>query len=403
VNVRKLDSTDPLAPLRKFFHLLKNEDGKELVYLCGNSLGLQPKRVATIVNQELANWATKGVEGHFIGGRPWVDYHALFSKSLARIVGAEETEVVAMNSLTSNLHFLLQSFYEPKELRTKILAEKNLFPSDYHALVSLLRNKGMTEENLILVEESEVEAKIIEYKEELAIVLVGGVNYLTGTALPMKSIAAVCRENGIALGLDLAHAVGNVPLSLHDWDVDFAVWCSYKYLNGGPGCVGGAFVHQKHHGKKEGRLEGWWGTKSENRFQMEQRFDDPMTAEAWQVSNAPIMNMVGLLASLEIYDEVDLSLRIEKQQKFNALLDQELRGYEGIEVITPIESNSRGSQLSILIKGSGERLAKDLRDRGFIVDIRNNQGDQIIRIAPSPLYNTFTEVVLFCEVLKELI
>ncbi len=256
---------------------------------------------------------------------------------------------------------------------------------------------------MILVEESEVEAKILEHKEELALVLIGGVNYLTGEVLPMKSIAAHCKASGIALGLDLAHAVGNVPLNLHDWEVDFVVWCSYKYLNGGPGCVGGAFVHQKHHGKAEGRLEGWWGTKSNNRFQMEQRFDDPMTAEAWQVSNAPIMNMVGLLASLEIYDEVEFSLRLEKQQQFNILLDQELRGCEGIEVITPVEPNSRGSQLSILIKGTGEKSSKELRDRGFIVDIRNYEGDQIIRVAPSPLYNTFTEVALFCAALKELI
>lgn len=403
MNVDQLDKTDPLAPLRKFFHLPKDESGKELVYLCGNSLGLQPKRASTIANQELKNWADKGVEGHFTGGRPWVDYHSFFSKSLAKIVGAKEAEVVAMNSLTANLHFLLQGFYKPEGTRTKILAEKNLFPSDYHALRSTIVNKGGKESDLLLVEETEVLDQIRAHKDSLSLVLLGGVNYLSGRVLPMEAIAKECGSNGILVGLDLAHAVGNVKLDLHDWGVDFACWCSYKYLNGGPGCVGGIYVHESHFGNKEGRLEGWWGTKAENRFQMEQQFDDPMTAEAWQVSNAPVMNMVGLLASLEIYDEVDVSLRSDKQQQFNSLLDGELRSVDQINIITPEEPQSRGSQVSVLVKGAGPELAKELRTRGFVIDVRNYEQDQIIRVAPSPLYNTFREVQSFCETLKSLV
>ena len=312
---RRLDAADPLGPFRREFHVPVWK-GEEVIYLTGNSLGLQPVGVSEAIAQELHDWKTLGVEGHFHAKRPWMPYHEFLTDSLARLAGAKGTEVVAMGSLTANLHFAMASFYRPTPERRAILCEAKAFPSDRYALVSQLAFHGYPESDLIEVPGSGADgvptdedliAAIQTHGSRVATMLIGGVNYFTGRVYDMARITAAARAQGIVVGWDLAHAMGNVPLSLHDWDVDFAAWCSYKYLNAGPGGTAGLFVHQRHHHADLPRLAGWWGHNKESRFHMGPGFDPIPSAEGWQVSNAPVLSMAAQRASLDLFDRMDLA------------------------------------------------------------------------------------------------
>jgi kynureninase len=406
---RKMDEQDPLKHYRSRF-IFPQHKGTNVVYFTGNSLGLQPKSSARFVQEVMDDWAQLAVEGHFYADKPWWDYHERLAKPLSKIVGAHPEEITVMNTLTVNLHLLLISFFRPQGKRTKILCEEKAFPSDQYMLQSQMRLHGLDPvKHLIEVKKRDGEhawrtedfiEAIEQNADELALVFIGGLNYYNGQVFDMERITAAGRKAGAFVGWDLAHAAGNVALSLHDWDVDFAAWCSYKYMNSGPGNASGAFVHKRHLDQKEiPRLEGWWGTKKETRFLMTKEFEPIPTADAWQLSNPPVLSIAPYLASLEMFDEVGMPALIEKQKALVAYLEFVLKTVDEkvdsrFEIITPPEA--RGSQLSVFLHGEGRALFDYLMAEGVIVDWRE---PNVIRLAPTPFYNSFEDLYRFGEVL----
>ncbi|HSZ26144.1 MAG TPA: kynureninase [Cytophagaceae bacterium] len=410
---KQLDEKDELKGFREKFNLPVTKD-KPLIYFCGNSLGLQPKKTKEYFDQELNDWANLGVEGHFQGKNPWLHFHKSFSKSLSKITGAKISEVVAMNSLTVNLHLMLTTFYRPTAKRYKIIIEPGSFSSDVHAVTSQIKLHGLNPKNILfelkprkgefIIRTEEIVKQIERHKSDLALVLLGGVNYYTGQAFDMEVITKAVHKVGAKAGYDLAHAIGNIPLELHKWEVDFAVWCSYKYLNSGPGAVGGIFIHEKHTKIKTlPRLAGWWGHQEKTRFQMKPEFIPTPTAEGWQLSNAPVFNMIGHKASLEIFEEAGMKPIVKKSRSMTTFLEDMIKtqckietGYK-IKIITPGSIDERGSQISIFVMKNGEELFQKITEAGFVVDWRS---PNVIRVAPTPLYNSFEEVYLFAEFLS---
>jgi kynureninase len=413
---QELDQQDPLAAFRSRFHFptFLNENP---VYFTGNSLGLQPKTAATYIQEELNAWANFGVEGHFLAKRPWFSYHENLTNMAAKVVGALPIEVVITHSLTTNLHLLMVSFYRPSGKRVKILCEEKAFPSDQYALASQVAFHGLPADTLVevgprpgehLIREEDILQKIAELGDELALVMIGGVNYYTGQYFNLQKISAAGHAVGAIVGFDLAHAAGNVNLELHDWNVDFAAWCGYKYLNSSPGGVSGLFVHERHaHNKSLPRFAGWWGHNKEVRFQMESGFDPIPGAEGWQLSNAPVLGMAAHLASLEIFEEAGMERIAQKRNQLTAFLaflieDVSERNQErcSFEIITPKNPSERGAQLSILAKGQGKQLFDRLTDLGVIADWRE---PNVIRIAPAPLYNSYEDCFRFAQYLARAI
>lgn len=406
------DAADPLRAFRSEFHFPQHA-AKDVLYFTGNSLGLQPKAAAEALKQELDDWARFGVEGHFNAKHPWYSYHEELTPSLARLVGALPEEVVAMNQLTSNLHFLMVSFYRPSGDRKKILTETRPFPSDTYAFASQIDfHGGDPETDLVEVQPragehtlrtEDIIAKINELGDELALVCFGGVNFYTGQAFDMAAITKAAHTVGAIAGFDLAHAAGNLHLKLHDWNVDFACWCSYKYLNSGPGSVAGAFVHQRHLGQQLPLFAGWWGHDKAERFKMERTFKPIPTAEAWQVSNAPVFSMALHRVALEQFDRAGIANLRNKSEQLTAYLAfivAEVAQATGtkLEVITPNDADQRGCQLSILAHGHGKALFNRITERGVVADWRE---PNVIRVAPVPMYNSFEDVWRFGEVLTE--
>ncbi len=408
---RSLDQIDILYSFRERF-LFPQHNGNDVGYFCGNSLGLQPKSAGYLMQKELEDWAAFGVEGHTQARNPWLYYHHLFSESLARIVGAEKEEVVAMNTLTVNLHLLMISFYRPANGRYKIMMEAGAFPSDQYAVETQVRMWGYDPEDAIIeiapregeftIREEDIMSAIEESKGSLALVMFGGVNYYTGQVFDMKRITEAAHRVGAYAGFDLAHAVGNIPMQLHDWGVDFACWCSYKYLNSGPGGVGGIFVN-RHHGNnpKIFRLAGWWGNEEETRFKMKKGFFPQRGAASWQMSNAPVFNMIAHRASLDIYDKAGMTALREKSVKLTNYLDFLLSELKTLpfSIITPRDSGQRGCQLSLLFHERGREVFDALTAAGIVADWRE---PDVIRVAPVPLYNTYEDVYRLYEVLKGL-
>jgi kynureninase len=406
-----MDEADPLRAYRECFHIPKLTDGTEIIYFTGNSLGLMPKTARRYVDDELEDWERLGVEAHLKARHPWLPYHEFLTGQMARIVGAKPIETVVMNSLTVNLHLLMVSFFRPSQDRYKVVIEKGAFPSDQYAIESQIRCHGRDPRE-VLIELSPREGEtalrtedIVETIERegnsIAMIMLGGVNYYTGQAFDMKAITEVGHRAGAMVGFDLAHAVGNLELKLHDWDVDFAVWCSYKYLNGGPGAVGGAFVHERHANSFDlCRLAGWWGHDKETRFLMRPEFRPIPGAEGWQVSNPPILQMAALRASLEIFDEAGMSALRKKSERLTGYLETLIDRLDGqrISIITPRDNEARGCQLSLRVKDDERSVYERLISSGVSADWRE---PGVIRIAPVPLYNTFEEAFRFSEILRQ--
>ena len=413
----KLDETDPLRAFKKHFHF-PNFHHHPVRYFTGNSLGLQPVKAKTYLIEELEDWAKFGVEGHFHARRPWFSYHEQLTEKVAKIVGAKPLEVVVTHSLTTNLHLLMVSFYQPIGKRTKILCEAKAFPSDQYALESQVKFHGLSPEvDLIevaprsgeqLIREEDILSKIYELGDTLALVMIGGVNYYTGQLFDMAAITKAGHEVGAFVGFDLAHAAGNVTLSLHDWDVDFAAWCGYKYLNSSPGGVSGMFVHERHaENNNLPRFAGWWGHDKNTRFLMEPGFQPMKGAEGWQLSNAPVLGMAAHLASLELFEEAGMDRIGQKRDMLTAFLefvidDISVRNADRVnfELITPRDKTKRGSQLSIMAKGQGKALFDALTAEGVVADWRE---PNVIRVAPVPLYNTFEDCFWFGQLLERAI
>lgn len=406
---QELDANDRLAHFRKEFNL-PVINGKQTLYFTGNSLGLMPKLAEKYLSEEIEDWKKWGVEGHMHARRPWMPYHEFFSESLAKIVGGKPEEVVVMGSLTNNLHLLMVSFFRPKGKRTKILCEAKAFPSDQYALASQLRFHGLEpSEHLIeigprhgehRIHQEDILSALDQYGDQIAMMMIGGVNYYTGQVMDMKTLTAHAQSKGIFVGWDLAHGAGNVELQLHDWNVDFAAWCHYKYINSGPGATAGYFIHERHHGQSEiPRFEGWWGHDKETRFEMPDTFKPIPTAEAWQLSNAPVMAMAPLRASLDLFEQAGFHNLRTKSEKLTAYLQEVLEFIaietaSNFEIITP--RKERGAQLSLLVHGYGKPLFDHLMDQGVIADWRE---PNVIRMAPVPLYNSFEDVRAFGQIL----
>ena len=397
-----LDADDPLAGFREQFEFPAERDGRKAVYLCGNSLGLQPKLAAIYVQEELSEWARLGVEGHFHARRPWVSYHRNATAALAALTGAKPSEVVAMNTLTVNLHVLMTSFYRPDKRRRKILIESTAFPSDRYAAASQIRLHGHDPQSDLLAWHPRDDgllymddlARLLQREgDQVELVLLPGVQYYSGQALDMAAICALAREHGCKVGFDLAHAVGNIALELHDWGPDFAAWCSYKYLNGGPGAIAGAFVHERHLAPGEaGQLLGWWGNNEATRFEMRDEFDPAPGADAFQLSCPPVLSFAPVLASLEIFEAAGLDRLIEKSRRLTGYLEWLVRHRcaDRIGIITP--AAERGCQLSLVVRDpnvDARRLFDRLAELNVIGDWRE---PDVIRIAPAPLYNSYGDV-----------
>ena len=407
-----LDQADPLREFRDQFSFPLDRDGRTPVYLCGNSLGLQPKLARRFVEEELDNWADYAVDGHFHSDRPWLSYHRLATRGFARLVGANDDEVVAMNTLTVNLHVLMASFYRPTQSRYKILVEEKAFPSDHYAAQSQLRLHGFDPKadllewpaapNSGLLEIGDLEAILAEQGEQIALLLLPGVQYYTGQVLDMAGICELGRRHGISVGLDLAHAIGNVELSLHDWAPDFAAWCTYKYLNSGPGAIAGAFVHDRHFSPGNlDQLHGWWGNLEESRFKMRREFEPAEGAELWQMSNPPILSLAPVAASLELFLDAGLERLVDKSRRLTGylawLIEKRFAGRIGS--ITP--DDARGCQLSLVVR-DGNVNPKRLFDRLCALNVTGDWREpDVIRVAPAPLYNSFGDVFEFAERLGE--
>ena len=397
---QEMDLKDSLATYRNEFHLI-NHNGKPCVYLCGNSLGLQPKRVREAIDQELKDWAELGVEGHFRGKNPWLYYHHFLTENAAKIVGALPSEVVIMNNLTANLHLMMVSFYKPTATRYKIMMEGGAFPSDMYAMESQAKHHGLNPADAIIeliprageytLRTEDILAEIEKHKDTLAIVMMGGVNYYTGQLFDMQAITAAAHSVGAKAGFDLAHAAGNIPVKLHDWDVDFAVWCTYKYLNSGPGGTSGVFVHERHGNNPEiNRFAGWWGHDEQARFQMKKGFIPMQGAAGWQLSNAQILPMAAHKASLEIFAEAGIENLRAKSEMLTGYLAFILGKFaEHLHIITPAVPTQRGCQLSIIVKETGKQLFDFLETQGILPDWRE---PDVIRMSPVPLYNSFEDV-----------
>jgi kynureninase len=407
----EMDRVDPLAAYRERFHFPKGQDGSDIVYFTGNSLGLMPKTARQYVNEELEAWEKLALEGHVKGKHPWLPYHEFLTEQMSRVIGAKPIETVVMNSLTVNLHLLMVSFFKPTEDRSNVVIEKGAFPSDQYAIESQIRCHGCDPREVLIeltprdgesiLRNEDIVDTIEREGDSITMVLLGGVNYYTGQAFDMKAICEAGHRVGAKVGFDLAHAAGNLELHMHDWDVDFAVWCSYKYLNGGPGAVGGAFVHERHANSFDlCRLAGWWGHDKQTRFQMGPVFKPIPGAEGWQVSNPPILQMAALRSSLEIFDEVGMKAFREKSEKLTGYLEYLIDQIhdERISIITPRDPSQRGCQLSIRVKGEDKNVYEKLVSRGVSADWRE---PGVIRVAPAPLYNTFQEVFRFGEILRE--
>ncbi|TXD84589.1 kynureninase [Subsaximicrobium wynnwilliamsii] len=407
------DRNDPLGHFRDQFHIPKDKNGKALIYMTGNSLGLQPKITKDYIHQELEDWANLGVEGHTDGKHPWLNYHELLTETMAHIVGAKPIETIVMNSLTVNLHLMMVSFYQPTKKRYKILIEADAFPSDKYAVQSQLRHHGFDDqEGLIqwkapegeeLANYEDLETLLKTHGDEIALVMIGGVNYYTGQFFDLKRIAKLAHAYGCMVGFDCAHGAGNVKLNLHDSGADFAVWCSYKYLNSGPGSLAGAFIHERHAHKKElNRFTGWWSHNKEKRFKMRDDFDQLTGAEGWQLSNPTILSMAAIRASLDVFKDAGFDRLCEKSNELTGYFEfliNELNNSE-LKIITPSDPNARGCQLSIQVKNANKNLHKKLTEAGVISDWRE---PDVIRCAPTPLYNSFEDVFNLVERLKNII
>ncbi len=404
-----LDNDDPLASYQSQFHFPYQSDGNKHIYLCGNSLGLQSKKTSDFVNQELEDWKTLGVEGHFHARNPWLPYHEFLSESYSKIIGAKATEVIAMNTLSVNLHLMLVSFYRPSKKRLKIIIEDDAFPSDIYAVESHISHHGLDPDKVLIklkprkgkaaLRTGDITKYIKENSSEIALIMLGGVNYYTGQVFDMQKITKVAKENKIIVGFDLAHAAGNIKLALHEWGVDFAVWCSYKYLNSGPGSVGGVFIHEKHHEKSIPRFAGWWGHDKDSRFKMPDKFIPINTAEGWQLSNPPILSLAAVRASLSLFDEVGMENLIDKSKKLTSYLVflMENLSSNRISIITPEE---RGCQISIRVLNGNKQLFDEITTRGVIADWRE---PDVIRVAPVPLYNSYMDVFNFYKILEDIL
>jgi kynureninase len=411
---REMDEQDQLGDFREQFYLPVGKDGKPVIYFAGNSLGLMPKSARTIVEEELDNWAKFGVDAHHAAGTPWYSYHEALRETTARLVGAKPVEVICMNSLTVNLHLMIATFYRPTKSRFKILMEEPAFPSDTYAIKTQIMHHGLNpKEALVLARPRKSEfiirtedmINLIEkHADDLAVVMVGAVNFFTGQLFDLEKITAAAHKHGVIAGFDLAHAIGNVPLALHKWDVDFAVWCSYKYLNAGPGAVAGAFVHERHATNTDlPRLAGWFGNDPNTRFRLhlEPDFVPVASADGWQISNPPIFSMAPLRASLAIFDQAGgIDPLRAKSTKLTGYLEFLLTetGSKKFSVITPRDPNGRGCQLSILAHQHPKELHNELVAAGVKCDFRE---PNVIRVAPTPLYNTFHEVWRFAGILAE--
>ena len=406
---RSKDEEDELSPFKHQFHFPKIND-KNTIYFCGNSLGLQPKNVEAAIQQELDDWKNLGISGFLKAKNPWMYYQEYFKQPLAKIVGAKEDEVTVMNSLTVNLHLLMLSFYRPTSSRFKIIMEAGAFPSDQYAVETQIKHHGFNAEEAIIellprdgektLRTEDIISAIEQQSSALAMVMLGGINYYTGQLFDMKTITTATQKAGAIAGFDLAHAAGNAPLQLHDWNVDFAVWCSYKYLNGGPGAVGGVYVHERFAtNPSTPRFAGWWGNDEKARFKMEKGFIAKPNASGWNISTAQILNMVSLKASLELFEEAGFEKLRSKSVELTAYLEFLLNELTNInfEIITPAEPESRGAQLSLYFKEKGKEIHDKMIESGIIVDYRE---PGVIRVAPAPMYCSFEDVYTFYEILK---
>ncbi|QNL21403.1 kynureninase [Hyphobacterium sp. CCMP332] len=412
---KEQDQNDPLRSFRSQFHIPQHK-GQDTVYFTGNSLGLQPKSTKKYIEEELSDWAEHGVEGHFdVSKRPWFHYHKFSKKALANLFGAKELEVVSMNNLTGNLHLMMVSFFRPEGKRNKIMIESGAFPSDYYAVESQLRFHGLNpEEHQIelkprsgeyTLRTEDIIASIEKHADELALVMFPGVQYYTGQYFDLEKITKAAHSGGAKAGFDLAHAAGNLPMKLHDWNVDFAVWCSYKYLNSGPGGISGIFVHEKHAENKDlPRFAGWWGYNEEKRFQMKPGFDPMTGADGWQLSNVNVLTSAAHLASLEIFEAAGIENLRKKSLHLTAYTEYLLEDINSglsekqIDIITPKDPNQRGAQLSLIMKQNGKAIFDYLSKEGVIADWRE---PDVIRIAPAPLYNSYDDSFKFYSILKK--
>ncbi len=409
----KKDQEDPLKNYRKEFLIPTNNVGDELIYLCGNSLGLQPKKTSNYLQQELNDWAKFGVEGHTDAKHPWLPYHEFLTNSMAKIVGAKSSEVVIMNSLTTNLHLMMVSFYQPTKSKYKIVIESDAFPSDKYAMESQLKFHGYdAKDGLILWKPREGEElcrfedleKIMqEQGDEIALLMIGSTNYYSGQLYPLKKITELGHKYNSLVGFDLAHGVGNIQPNLHETGADFAVWCTYKYLNSGPGSLGGCFVHERHANNPDlNRFAGWWGHNKQTRFNMRHDFDVLSGAEGWQLSNPAILSMAAIRASLDLFEKAGFENIIKKSKTLTGFLEyliNELND-ERISIITPKNPEERGCQLSIQVKSANKELHTQLTQTGVISDWRE---PDVIRVAPAPLYNNYQDVFEFVQRLKKVL
>jgi kynureninase len=407
------DQKDALKHYRKLFHIPKDKEGNDWLYFTGNSLGLQPKSTKSYINQELDDWAKLGVEGHFEAKNPWMSYHEYLTKSMAKIVGAKPIEVVVTNTLTTNLHLLMVSFYQPTKTKYKIVTESDAFPSDRYAVQTQLdfhgfdADKGLIEwkprkgEELLNIED--LETILEDQSDEIALLLIGGVNYYTGQYLDLKRIAELGHAKNCMVGIDLAHGAGNIKPELHNSGVDFAAWCTYKYLNSGPGSLAGLFVHEKHaYNKDLKRFAGWWSHNKSTRFNMRQPLDVIPGAEGWQLSNPPVLSMAAIKASLDMFNEVGMDALRKKSIKLTGYFEYLIHemNNDKIKIITPLNPKERGCQLSIQVKNADKSLHKKLIEAHIITDWRE---PDVIRCAPTPLYNTFEDVFKMVEKLKKIL
>lgn len=416
VFAKRLDSDDPLKDFRQQF-IIPVHNGKEQIYFLGNSLGLQPKTAKEELNKILDQWANYGVEGFFVGDNPWMHYHDQLTKPMSKIVGALPHEISVMNQLTVNLHLMMVSFYRPQGKRNKVLCEAKAFPSDQYMFETHLRHYGLNPDDTLievkppdgqhLIRTEDILKAIEQNKDELALVLFSGLNYYTGQVFDIKAITTAAHQYGINTGFDLAHAAGNIPLKLHDWDVDFACWCNYKYLNSGPGSIGGVYIHERfHHDQNISRFAGWWGYDKTTRFRMEKGFKPIASAEGWQLSTPSLLLYASHKASLDIFEKAGWENLLSKQKVLTSylwfLLDEinNSSGKKIIEYITPREEKERGCQVSLLMLQKGREIFDALTEAGVIVDWRE---PNVIRLAPVPLYNSFEEVWQFANILRQIL
>jgi kynureninase len=399
---KEQDQNDELSIYRHQFHIPKDKLGNEWIYMTGNSLGLQPKLTKKYVNQELEDWANLGVEGHFDAKNPWLHYHEYLTESMAKVVGAKPIEVVVMNTLTTNLHLMMVSFYKPTKTRYKILIESDAFPSDKYAVESQLRHHGIDDKDGLVLWKPRKGEALLNYEDlesiletqghDIALIIIGGLNYYTGQFFNLKHITDLGHKHGCNVGFDCAHGAGNVELNLHDSGADFAVWCTYKYLNAGPGSLGGCFVHERHaHKKNLNRFTGWWSHNKETRFNMRDEFNQLPGAEGWQLSNPPILSMAAIKASLDLFNDVGIDKLTAKSKKLTGYFEFLLNelGNDIISIISPSNPNERGCQLSIQVKNADKTLHNKLTEVGIISDWRE---PDVIRCAPVPFYNSFEDV-----------